>query len=144
MRAAIISRSNSAKKAMMFSRSCPALIGQDRGIILVMKNFHVPLPDETYEHLRAAAKRLKIPATALAREAIDFWLRQQLRKARHDAITAYAAEMAGTALDLDANLETAGIGKLMKLIEEGREAGRGSLGGSGPAIWLTPAQSRSS
>lgn len=84
-----------------------------------MKNFHLPLPDETYEHLRSVAERSKVPATAIAREAIDFWLRQQLRKARHDAIAAYAAELAGTALDLDANLEAAGIELLMT---SGRES----------------------
>ncbi len=78
-----------------------------------MKNFHLPLPDETYEHLRAAAERSKVPATAIAREAIDSWLRQQLRKARHDAIATYAAEMAGTDLDLDDKLEAAGIEHLM-------------------------------
>jgi predicted transcriptional regulator len=78
-----------------------------------MKNFHVPLPDETYEHLRSAAERSKVPATAIAREAIDFWLRQELRKVRHDAITAYAAETAGSALDLDSNLEAAGIEHFM-------------------------------
>ena len=78
-----------------------------------MKNFHLPLPDETYERLRSAAERSKVPATAIAREAIDFWVRQQLRKARHDAIAAYAAEIAGTTLDLDANLEAAGIEHLM-------------------------------
>ena len=74
-----------------------------------MKNFHLPLPDDTYEHLKAAAARSKVPATTLAREAIDFWLRQQLRQARHDAIAAYAAEAAGTVFDLDAELEAAGI-----------------------------------
>jgi hypothetical protein len=78
-----------------------------------MKNFHLPLPDDTYEHLRSAAERAKVPATAIAREAIDFWLRQQVRKARHDAIAAYAAETAGTSLDLDTNLEAAGIEHLM-------------------------------
>jgi hypothetical protein len=60
------------------------------------------LPDDTYEHLKAAAVRSKVPAAALAREAIDSWLRQQLRKARHDAIASYAADVAGTVLDLDA------------------------------------------
>ncbi len=79
-----------------------------------MKNFHVPLPDETYARLRVAAERSKVPATALAREAIDFWLRQQLRKARHDAIAAFAAEAAGTSLDLDDELEAAGIELLVK------------------------------
>ena len=83
-----------------------------------LKNFHLPLPDDTYEYLRAAAERSKVPATAIAREAIDFWLGQQLRKARHDAIAAYAAETAGTDLDLDAKLEAAGI---EHLITTGRE-----------------------
>ncbi len=74
-----------------------------------MKNFHLPLPDDTYEHLKAAAVRSKVPATTLAREAIDFWLRQEFRRARHDAIAAFAAETAGTVLDLDADLEAAAI-----------------------------------
>lgn len=80
-----------------------------------MKNFHVPLPDETYDHLRSAAERSKVPATVLAREAIDFWLREQFRKARHDAIAAFAAEAAGTSLDLDDDLEGAGIEHLLKM-----------------------------
>ena len=62
----------------------------------------LPLPDDTYQHLRAAAERSNVPATVIAREAIDFWLRQHLRKARYEAIAAYAAETAGTTLDLDA------------------------------------------
>jgi len=72
-----------------------------------MKNFHVPLPDETYVNLRTVAERTRVPATALAREAIDWWLKQQVRKTRHDAIAAYAAEMAGTDFDLDSDLEAA-------------------------------------
>jgi hypothetical protein len=79
-----------------------------------MKNFHLPLPEQTYSHLRAEAERAQIPATALAREAIDWWLRQQWRKARYDAIAAYAAEMAGTDVDLDPDLESAGIEHLLK------------------------------
>ena len=74
-----------------------------------MKNFHLPLPEQTYSALRAEAERTGVPATTLAREAVDWWLRQQYRKAKHDAIEAYAAEMAGTHLDLDADLESAAI-----------------------------------
>jgi hypothetical protein len=74
-----------------------------------MKNFHLPLPEQTYSYLRAEAKRAQVPATALAREAIDYWLRDQLRKARHEQVAAYAAEMAGTGFDLDPDLEAAGI-----------------------------------
>jgi hypothetical protein len=83
-----------------------------------MKNFHLPLPEHTYAQLRAAAERSQLPATSLAREAIDLWLRQQLRQARHDAISAYAAEMAGTELDLDPDLESAGV---EHLLESGRK-----------------------
>jgi hypothetical protein len=79
-----------------------------------MKNFHLPLPDQTYTGLRAEAERTGVPATTLAREAVDWWLRQQRRKARHDAIAVFAAEMAGTHLDLDADLESAGIEHLVK------------------------------
>ena len=79
-----------------------------------MKNFHLPLPDQTYTGLRAEAERTGVPATTLAREAVDWWLRQQVRKTRHDAIAVYATEMAGTHLDLDADLESAGIEHLVK------------------------------
>jgi hypothetical protein len=84
-----------------------------------MKNLHLLLPEDTYEQLNAAAERSKVPATAIAREAIDFWLGRQLRKARHDAIAAYAAETAGTDLDLDAKLEAAGVEHLIAM---GRES----------------------
>ena len=84
------------------------------GIIIKMRNFHLPLPEQTYTHLRAEAERAQIPATALAREAIDWWLQERLRKARHEQIAIYATEMAGTDLDLDPDLEAAGIEHLMK------------------------------
>jgi hypothetical protein len=83
-----------------------------------VKNFHVPLPDDIYERLRTAAERAQMPATSLARDAIDFWLRQQLRRQRHEAIAAFAAEAAGTALDLDSTLEAAGIDHLIKMDKE--------------------------
>jgi hypothetical protein len=79
-----------------------------------MKNFHLPLPERTWTDLRAEAERAKVPATALAREAIDWWLREQAKKARHDQIAAWASEMAGTDFDLDPVLELAGIEQLAK------------------------------
>ena len=74
-----------------------------------MKNFHLPLPNQSYALLRTEAERTNVPATALAREAIDSWLKDRARKARHDAIGAYAVKMAGTALDLDHDLEAAAV-----------------------------------
>ncbi len=43
----------------------------------------------------------------------DAWLRQQTKKARRDAIAAYAEEMAGSSFDLDPTLESAGIDHLL-------------------------------
>jgi hypothetical protein len=74
-----------------------------------MRNLHVPLPERTCRDPRAEAERAGVPATALAREAIDAYLRRQRRRARRDAIAAYAAGMAGTDFDLDPALESAGI-----------------------------------
>jgi hypothetical protein len=79
-----------------------------------LKNFHLPLPEQTYANLKAEAERMQVPATTLAREAVDYWLRQQFRKARRDAIAAYAEQMAGTHLDLDRDLEAAAIAHLRK------------------------------
>jgi hypothetical protein len=79
-----------------------------------MKNFHLPLPEQTWSGLRAEAERVQMPATALAREAIDWWLHERAKKAKHDQIAAWAAEMAGTDLDLDPDLQAAGIEELLK------------------------------
>jgi hypothetical protein len=85
-----------------------------------MKNLHLPLPEQTYLALRAEAERTGVPATTLAREAVDWWLRQQRRKARHDAIAAYATEIAGTSLDLDADLESAAVEHMLNTSEARR------------------------
>lgn len=85
-----------------------------------MKNLHVPLPEKVYTELRAAARRSERPATALARRVIELWLRQNRRVARHRAIAAFAAECAGTPLDLDLDLEAASV----QLLAEGGQAGR--------------------
>ena len=75
----------------------------------MLRNFHLPLPEETYGRLREAAARAQVPATALAREAIDAWLREQARESRRRDIAAWARQMAGTSLDLDPVLEAAGL-----------------------------------
>jgi len=81
---------------------------------LKMKNFHLPLPEPTYAQLRAEAERTRIPATSLAREAIDLWLREQKRKSRHEEIAAWALEMSESDFDLDKDLESAGIEHLLE------------------------------
>jgi hypothetical protein len=107
--------------AMAHLLFCHILLAEDDAIEvwhnenreLDMKNFHLPLPEQTWSGLRAEAARAQVPATALAREAIDSWLRERAKKARHDQIAGWAAEMAGTHLDLDPELEAAGIERLV-------------------------------
>lgn len=78
------------------------------------KNFHLPLPDETYTRLRHEASRAGRPATAVAREALEYWLAERERQAVHDSIAEYAREVAGTHDDLDPDLEAASLEHLAK------------------------------
>lgn len=78
-----------------------------------IKNFHLPLPDPLYEELREEAERLNRPATALAREAIEDWLRQRHRLVLQETISKYAARHAGSKVDLDEDLEAASVRHLM-------------------------------
>lgn len=72
-------------------------------------NFHLPLPPEIHEMLRQEVERSGQPATALAREALRDWLVQRKRERLHAEIAAFAEAHAGTDLDLDEDLERAGI-----------------------------------
>jgi hypothetical protein len=78
----------------------------------VLHNFHVPLPREIFNELRDEAARAAQPATTLARQAIEEWLRQRRKAERHRAIAAYAAEQAGSRDDLDPELEAAAVEQL--------------------------------
>jgi len=73
------------------------------------RNFHVPLPAQTYTRLRVEAARQNKPATQLVKQAVEYWLAEQERLALHEEIAAYAAEHAGTVADLDEDLERAAV-----------------------------------
>ena len=81
-----------------------------------MKNFHLPLPDQIYDELKseAEAERSRMPATSMARYAIQTWLAARKKAARRQAIAVYAAEMAGTEFDLDRALESATLDLLLE------------------------------
>lgn len=102
-----------------------------------MRNFHLPLPDPLYQRLRDAAERTNQPATALARYAIDHWLRQQRKAMVQQAIAAYAAEMAGTTDDLDPDLEAAALDELGRWAAETDAPSRSRPGKRGPAYDTT-------
>ena len=74
-----------------------------------MKNFHLPLPEEVYTALREQAAELSRPATVIAREAIEAWLRERQRASVREAIAEYAAKHAGTTTDIDPGLEAASL-----------------------------------
>jgi hypothetical protein len=78
-----------------------------------MRNFHLPLPEDVYRDLREEAARARRPATVVARQAIKLWLRHRRKVARHEAIAAFAAENAGSPLDLDTDLEAASLEHLL-------------------------------
>lgn len=69
------------------------------------RNFHLPLPEGVYEALHQEASRLRRPATAVAREAIELWLQERKRTVVREAIAAYAVQHAGTSVDFDPGLE---------------------------------------
>ena len=62
-----------------------------------------------YRRLRDAARQAKQPATAIARYAIESWLRRERKAMLHEAIATYAGKMAGTRADLDPELEAASL-----------------------------------
>ena len=80
-----------------------------RGMPKPLRNFHLPLPEPLYRRLQDVAARANRPATAVARYAIESWLRHQRRVAVREAIAAYAAGAAGSREDLDPDLETASL-----------------------------------
>lgn len=80
-----------------------------------MQNFHVPLTDETWTELKQEARKSRVPATRLAREALEEWLALRRRQARDDAIRRYALQHGGGPEDLDEALVQAGA---LHLVEE--------------------------
>jgi hypothetical protein len=79
-----------------------------------VKNFHLPLPDQTYLDLRAEAEREDVPATSLARQAVEEWLRARRRAALDKEIAEFAAAAAGTEMDLNPDFEATGIDHWLK------------------------------
>lgn len=74
-----------------------------------IQNFHLPLPDAVYQRLRREADRRRVPATALAKAAVEAWLDKAHKEALHAEIAEYARQQAGTNADLDKPLESASV-----------------------------------
>lgn len=76
---------------------------------VIKKKMHLPLPPELHADLREQAERYGVPATVLAREAIEEWLERRRRERIAEEIRAYAVEVAGTVADLDEDIEDAAL-----------------------------------
>jgi hypothetical protein len=73
------------------------------------QNFHLPLSSHLQARLKVLSSREGVPATAIARRALDEWLRIREREAQAEEIARYAAEVSGSQDDLDRGLEEASI-----------------------------------
>ena len=72
-------------------------------------NFHLRLSPELHDMLRAESEVSGETATDLVREALADWLRRRRKQRRYAEIAAFSAKNSRTELDLDRNLEEAGI-----------------------------------
>ena len=76
---------------------------------IAKKKMHLPLPPELHADLREQAEAFGVPATTLARQAIEEWLERRRREQIAEELRVYALEMAGTEADLDEEFEAAGV-----------------------------------
>jgi hypothetical protein len=67
------------------------------------------LPDDLYRVLHAEAKKRRQPATQFVRELLEQWKTGLAAENLRTEISEYASREAGTANDLDPELEAAGI-----------------------------------
>ena len=74
-----------------------------------IQNFHLPLNAELYDQLREESSKTGVPATALVREALASWLRARKRRTLRNELKDYATAEAGSANDLDLEMESASI-----------------------------------
>jgi hypothetical protein len=81
-------------------------------------DFNVPLPKEVHSKLNEEAKRSNKAAAELARVAIEDWLRKRKKADLDEAIRAYALAEAGSAADLDQELEADSVEDLLSIERE--------------------------
>lgn len=79
----------------------------------LVRTLHLPLADDLHEAPRREARVEHRPATELARDALAAWLHaRQLERAAGE-IRQFAMAHPGSDLDIDPDLERAGLGHLL-------------------------------
>ena len=79
----------------------------------IVRTFHLPLPDELHDALREEATAERRPATEVVRDALSCWIQARKRQRIADEIERFATAESGTELDLDADIEAAGVDHLI-------------------------------
>lgn len=82
---------------------------------MMVKKMNLPLPMPLHSALFGEARRRRVPATRLVRSVLEGWMESQQREREAAEIRRFAAELGGTELDLDPQLEETGIAELRKL-----------------------------
>jgi len=85
------------------------------------KKLNLPLSEETHRALFDESRRTGVPATRLAREALEDWLRQRERERRNEQVRQFALEHAGSEYDLDPALESIAAEELQGFDEDSHE-----------------------
>ena len=85
------------------------------------KKFNLPLPEKTHAALFDESRRTGVPATRLAREALEDWLRQRERERRREEVRRFAMQHAGGDYDLDPALESIAADELRGFDEDTHE-----------------------
>lgn len=82
---------------------------------MMVKKMNLPLPPRLHTALLGEARRRRVPATRLVRSVLEDWVVRQQRELEAAEIRRFASELAGTDLDLDPELEAAGVEELRKV-----------------------------
>lgn len=88
---------------------------------LQTKKLNLPLSEETHRALFDESRRTGVPATRLAREALEDWLRQRERERRREEVRRFAMQHAGGDYDLDPALESIAAEELQGFDEDSHE-----------------------
>jgi len=85
------------------------------------KKLNLPLSEEMHAALFDEARRTGVPATRLARAALEEWLENRKREARKEEVRRFALKHAGSEHDLDHDLERMAAEELERFDEDDHE-----------------------
>ena len=85
------------------------------------KKLSLPLPADMHAALFDESRRTGVPATRLARSAIEDWLEKRRQERRRDDVRRFAEQHAGGEYDLDPALEAVAAEEVLHYDESDNE-----------------------